>query len=254
MAGAALVTGGARRIGRAIALALAARGMAVAIHHNRSGAEAEATAADARALGVDATVVQADLADADAVRSILPEAARGLGQPIDVLVNNASLFERDSVRDVTVAGFDAHMAINLRAPLLLAQDFAAALPDDRPGNIVNLIDQRVWKPTPGFMSYTLSKSALLTLTQTLAMALAPRIRVNGIGPGPVLPNERQTQAQFDRQWRSTLLQRGAEPEEIADAVLFLLASRSITGQMIALDGGQFLPWPPLSQSVADLDG
>lgn len=251
---AALITGGGVRIGRAIALQLAAQGIDLAIHYRTSADAAEQTAADARAQGVSAVTVAADLGDMDAAAALIPTAAAVLGKPIDLLINNASLFENDSVASLTPESLDAHLSVNLKAPLLLSQAMANALPDSRGGNIINIIDQRVLKPTPWFVSYTLSKAGLLTLTQTLAMALAPRIRVNGIGPGPVLPNERQSAEQFNRQWHSTLLQRGAEPEEIAAAVTFLLNAPSITGQMLALDGGQFMPWPPLMQDVADLDG
>jgi len=251
---AALITGGGVRIGRAIALHLAAQGVDLAIHYRSSADAAEQTAAEARALGVRAITLAADLGDMDAAAGLVGSSHAMLGKPIDLLVNNASLFENDSVTSLTPASLDAHLSVNLKAPLLLSQAMANALPGSLGGNIVNIIDQRVLKPTPWFMSYTLSKAGLLTLTQTLAMALAPRIRVNGIGPGPVLPNERQTAEQFDRQWNSTLLQRGAEPEEIAAAVGFILNAPSITGQMLALDGGQFLPWPPLTQDVTDLDG
>lgn len=253
-ASAALITGGAVRIGRAIALQLAANGTDVAVHYRKSAEEAEQTAAEIRALGVRTATVAADLTDSTATADLLPRAATALGRPIDLLVNNASLFENDSIRSLTADSLDAHLSVNLKAPLLLAQAFARALPEGRGGNIINIIDQRVWKPTPWFTSYTVSKAGLLSLTQTLAMALAPRIRVNGIGPGPVLANERQTAEQFERQWQSTLLQRGAEPDEIAAAITFLLNAPAMTGQMLALDGGQFLPWPPLTGDVADLDG
>ncbi|MDF1736704.1 MAG: SDR family oxidoreductase [Minwuia sp.] len=250
----ALITGGAVRIGRAIALQLAASGTDVAIHYRNSAEKAEQTATEIRAHGVRAVTVDADLSDSAATAGLLPRVTSELGRPVDLLVNNASLFENDSIRTLTPDSLEAHLSVNLKAPLLLARAFADALPESQGGNIINIIDQRVWKPTPWFTSYTVSKAGLLSLTQTLAMALAPRIRVNGIGPGPVLANERQTAEQFRRQWQSTLLQRGAAPEEIAAAVTFLLNAPSMTGQMLALDGGQFLPWPPLSGDVADLDG
>lgn len=251
---AVLITGGAVRIGRAIALALAQDGHPVAIHYNRSRAAADATVANLRNLGVRAVAVQADLSDHDAVLGIVPAAAAALGQPVGVLINNASLFENDRVQTATQQSFDEHVAINLRAPLFLAQQFADALPADQKGSVINLIDMRVWKPLPGFISYTVSKAGLEMLTKTMAMALAPRIRVNAIGPGPVLPNERQSAEQFSKQWQSTLLERGAHPEEIADGVRFLIASPSVTGQMIAMDGGQHLPWPPIDAEAASLDG
>ncbi len=240
--GSALITGAARRIGRAIALDLARAGWPVCVHYNASAAEAEAVVADIRAAGGRAVALAADLADANAVQRLIPAAAAALG-PLACLVNNASLFEIDTVETATVASWDQHLDTNLRAPFLLAQAFARQLPPGIEGNIINLIDMRVWKLTPRFTSYTISKAGLWTLTQTLAMALAPAIRVNGIGPGPSLPSARQTAEQFARQVARTPLQRGAGPAEICAAVRFLLASPSITGQMLALDGGQHLPMP-----------
>jgi len=244
MTQAALVTGGAKRVGRAVALALARAGWDVCVHYDRSRDAAEETAAEARAAGVRAAVAQADLADAAAASALLGRAAEAVG-PLSCLVNNASIFEMDKIETVTVESWDRHLDVNLRAPLLLSQAFARQLPDSAAeGNIVNLLDQRIWRLTPYFLSYTVSKTGLWTLTRTLAMALGPRIRVNGIGPGPTLQSERQTPEQFARQQASTLLGRGAPPEEIADAVLFLLRTPSMTGQMLALDGGQHLAWRP----------
>jgi NAD(P)-dependent dehydrogenase (short-subunit alcohol dehydrogenase family) len=240
---AALVTGAARRIGRAIALALADAGFAVAVHCRASRDAAEATAADVRSRGVRAVVLAADLTDEVAARGLLPAATAALG-PIGVLVNNASVFERDEWDDATRAGWDAHIAPNLRAPFVLMQDFARVLPADAEGAIVNLLDQRVRSLTPHFVSYTLSKAGLWVLTRTMALALAPRIRVNGIGPGPAAASPRQTAAQFARQAGSVPLGHGTDPEEIARAVLALLALPSVTGQMLALDGGQHLQWSP----------
>ena len=251
---AVLITGAAVRIGKAIALALASDGHPIAIHYNSSRAKAEETVDELRALGVAAEAVQADLANHDDVMGLVPAAAAALGQPIGVLINNASLFENDRMKTATQESFDSHVAINLRAPLFLSQQFAAQLPEGAKGSVVNLIDMRVWKPLPGFISYTVSKAGLEMLTKTMAMALSPDIRVNAIGPGPVLPNERQSEEQFWQQWQSTALKRGAHPEEIADGVRFLIASPSVTGQMIAMDGGQHLPWPPISAETADLDG
>lgn len=242
MTGAALVTGAGQRIGRAIALDLARAGYAVALHCHRSRAAADEVAAEILTAGGDAAVIVADLADAAAVQRIVPQAAKAVG-PLDVLVNNAAVFEMDTIETATAKSWDLHLDINLKAPFFLSQAFAAQLPmAAAEGNIVNLIDMRVWRLTPFFASYTVSKAGLWTLTQTLAMALAPRIRVNAIGPGPSMPNARQTAAQFARQVADTPLKRGAAPEEIAAAVRFLLAARSMTGQMLALDGGQHLPW------------
>jgi NAD(P)-dependent dehydrogenase (short-subunit alcohol dehydrogenase family) len=244
---AALVTGGAHRIGRAIALALADAGFSVAVH--RHGSAADETAAEIRARGVAATVLVADLADEAAVERLVPDATAALG-PLGVLVNNASVFNRDSWNDATRANWDVHMETNLRAPFVLMQRFAAALPAAAEGLVVNMLDQRVWSLTPHFVTYTVSKAALWTLTQTMALALAPRIRVNGIGPGPALPSTRQTAEQFARQSASVPLGHGTSPDEVARAVLALLAMPSVTGQMLALDGGQHLQWSPAAGAPA----
>ncbi|HUC61412.1 MAG TPA: SDR family oxidoreductase [Alphaproteobacteria bacterium] len=238
----ALVTGAARRIGRALALELARQGYAVAIHYGAGAEDAAALAAEIERAGGRAALLEADLAREAEVATLVPRAIAALG-PLGVLVNNAARFERDEVADATRASWDLHMEANLRAPFVLAQAFAEALPAGANGVIVNMVDQRVWRLTPHFVSYTVSKAGLWTLTQTLAMALAPRIRVNAIGPGPVLPSPRQSEAQFAAQWASTPLGRGATPEEIAAALAFILASPAMTGQMIALDGGQHLGWP-----------
>ena len=238
---AALVTGGARRIGRALVLALADSGFAVAVHHHRSRAEAEALVDEIAQAGGTAVALAADLADEAAVQSLLPQAAAALG-PIGVLVNNASIFGNDTVSTATRESWDAHLAINLRAPFVLIQEFAARLPPDAGGAIVNLIDERVWNLTPYFVSYTVTKTALWTLTRTMALALAPRIRVNGIGPGPTLPSPRQSPEQFREQCQRLPLRRGTSPAEIAAALRFILAAPAMTGQMIALDGGQHLGW------------
>jgi NAD(P)-dependent dehydrogenase (short-subunit alcohol dehydrogenase family) len=238
---AALVTGGARRIGRALVLALVESGYAVAIHHHRSRAEAEALAALIRGGGGKAIALAADLADEAAVKALLPQATAALG-PIGVLVNNASMFENDTVRTATRESWDAHLSINLRAPFVLIQEFAALLPPDSGGAVVNLLDERVWNLTPFFVSYTLTKDALWTLTRTMALALAPRIRVNGIGPGPTMPSPRQSAEQFLDRCRALPLRRGTSPDEIAAALRFILAAPAMTGQMIALDGGEHLGW------------
>ncbi|MFM2129116.1 MAG: hypothetical protein RL477_662 [Pseudomonadota bacterium] len=240
---AALVTGAARRIGRAIALALAEAGWAVAIHHRESGEEAEALAADIAARGGRAVALEADLSREREIEDLVPRAETALG-PLGVLVNNASVFERDDALGATRASWDLHMEVNLRAPFVLSQVFARRLPEGAGGAIVNILDQRVRNLTPHFTSYTVSKAGLWTLTQTMALALAPRVRVNGVAPGPVLPSIRQTQAQFDAQARATPLGRATAPREIAEAVLFLLEAPSVTGQMLALDGGQHLNWAP----------
>jgi NAD(P)-dependent dehydrogenase (short-subunit alcohol dehydrogenase family) len=238
---AALVTGGARRIGRALVLTLAEAGFAVAIHHHRSGAEARALADEIARTGGKAVAFAADLADEHAVEELLPAAESALG-PIGVLVNNASIFGKDTVSIATRDSWEAHFAVNLRAPFVLIQQFAARLPPEAGGVIVNLLDERVWNLTPYFMSYTLTKSALWTLTRTMALALAPRIRINAIGPGPTLPSPRQSPKQFIDRCRAMPLKRGTGPAEIAAALRFILAAPAMTGQMIALDGGEHLGW------------
>lgn len=238
---AALVTGAAQRLGAAIATGLAKSGFAIALHYRGSRDAAEQTAAAIRDLGRPVVLFQADLAREVEAAALFPAATRALG-PIGVLVNNASTFERDEWDTVTRDSWDAHMEPNLRAAFVLSQAFATALPNDAEGAIVNMLDQRVWSVTPHFISYTASKFALWGLTQALALALAPRIRVNGIGPGPALPNSHQTQEQFARQSASTPLHRGTSPEEVARAAVALLEFPSVTGQMLALDGGQHLQW------------
>lgn len=238
---AALVTGGAKRIGKAIVEDLASHGFAVAIHANRSRDEADALAAGINQSGGRAAVVSADLTDMDAVSDLVGQAQAALG-PISLLVNNASLFVDDSVEDFDWQAWDRHFAIHLKTPALLAQNFARALPDGQEGLIVNIIDQRVWRPTPRYFSYALSKSALWTQTQMLAQALGPRIRVNAIGPGPTLKNVRQDDSDFDAQLAGLILKRGPELPEFGATIRYLWVARSVTGQMIALDGGQHLAW------------
>ena len=240
-AGVALVTGAAKRIGRAIALDLAAAGWAVAVHFNQSRADADDAVAEITGTGGRAVALRADLSREDEARELVPAARAALG-PITCLVNNASRFDMDKIESVTRDSWDRHLETNLRAPVVLSQNFAAQLPDDSRGNIINMLDERVWKPTPYFLSYTVSKMGLWTLTQTLALALAPRIRVNGIGPGPTLPSARQTPEQFAAQCRALPLGRGTSPREICAAVRFILSAPAMTGQMIALDGGQHLAW------------
>lgn len=235
----ALITGGAKRIGKAIALELAQQGWQVAIHYGHSAQAADELVATLNAQNAKAVALQADLADAQQVETLLPRANEMLGR-VELLVNNASVFERDTATDFTTDTWDTHLNVNLRAPALLMRDFAG---QTSAGNIINIIDQRVWRLTPDFSSYTVSKTGLWSLTQTFAQALAEQnIRVNGIGPGPTLPNPRQDQAEFDKQTRLVPLGHGASPEEVADAVMYILSANSMTGQMIALDGGQHLAW------------
>jgi NAD(P)-dependent dehydrogenase (short-subunit alcohol dehydrogenase family) len=239
--GTALVTGAAHRIGRAIALALGRDGWAVAVHYNDSLGPAAALVREIEAAGGRAAPLRGDLADETETATLVDRAADALG-PVRLLVNNAAVFDRDEVQTASRESWDRHMETNLRAPFVLMQRFAALLPAQGTGNIVNLIDQRVWNLTPHFVSYTVSKAGLWTLTRTMALALAPRIRVNAIGPGPALPSQRQTEDQFSRQKAATPLRRGTTPDEIAAALRFILAAPALTGQMIALDGGQHLGW------------
>ncbi|KQZ96491.1 short-chain dehydrogenase [Mesorhizobium sp. Root157] len=241
VAGTALITGGARRIGRAIVEDLAAHGFAVAIHSNSSADDASALADSIRKAGGQAAVIAADLTDMTAVSNIIASAEQALG-PISLLVNNASLFEDDSVLDFDWPEWDRHFGIHLKAPVLLAQKFAQALPEAVDGLIVNVIDQRVWRLSPRYFSYTLSKSALWTATQTMAQALAPRVRVNAIGPGPTLRNTRQDESDFRQQVDALLLKQSPDLSEFGATIRYLWQARSVTGQMIALDGGQHLAW------------
>lgn len=251
MAGAALVTGGAKRIGRAIVEALAARGTAVAIHYAGSADAAEAVAGEIRAKGGQAVALQADLVNDAAAMNLVPRAAEALGQPLTILVNNASIFEHDTIETATLASWERHMNSNLKAPMFLTQAFAAQCPkgarDDAgepiaSGVVINMIDQRVRKLTPEFMTYTLAKAGLWTFTQTAAQGLAPDIRVNGIGPGPTLIGGRQSPEHFADQRAATVLERGSNPADIVAALAFFLDSPAVTGQLICTDGGQHLGW------------
>jgi NAD(P)-dependent dehydrogenase (short-subunit alcohol dehydrogenase family) len=237
----ALVTGGARRIGAAIVRDLASHGFAVAIHCGQSLAEANALADELRAGGSRASVVQADLADAAAVARIVPEAAAALG-PVTLLVNNASVFLKDRFGALNSTLWQRQFDINLRAPVFLAEAFAAQLPENAEGNIVNLIDQRVLKLTPQMPSYTLTKAALWAATQTLAQQLAPRIRVNGIGPGPTFPNAYAKDPSMAKEVAGTPLRRPVDPADIGRAVRFIVDTPSMTGQLLLLDSGQHITW------------
>jgi NAD(P)-dependent dehydrogenase (short-subunit alcohol dehydrogenase family) len=244
----ALITGAAKRVGRAIALELAQEGYDIAIHFRESGGDAAALAREIEGLGRRTALVQADLEDEAAVEAMLPDAVAQLG-PVTALVNNASLFVRDEALNVTREGWDRQLAVNLRAPFVLIQQFARALPQEASGAVVNMLDQRVWNFTPHFVSYTVSKAGLWTLTQTMALALAPRIRVNGVGPGPILPNDNQSAEQFHTHWSSLPLQRKIDPVEVARTVRFLIESPALTGQMIAVDGGEHLAWAQPKRGV-----
>ncbi len=244
---AALITGGARRIGATIARALAREGYALVLHANRSRAEAEKLAAEIEAGGGRARVVLADLAEPAAVDGLI--AAAAAFAPLTLLVNSAAEFEFDDIATLERAGFERAMAVNLAAPLFLAKGFAAQAPAG--AGIVNVLDQRVLKPTPLFFSYSLAKSALHTATTTLAQALAPRVRVNAVAPGPTLPSPRQSEAEFARQAAVLPLGRGPAPDDIAAAVVYLAKAEAVTGVTIAVDGGQHLAWRTADSDVAE---
>ena len=255
---AALVTGGARRLGRAMVLALARAGRDVAIHYNGSRAEAEQTATEARAFGVRAQVFAADLLDLDTAEALVPAVTARMGA-LSVLVNNASIFEHDTIATATRDSWDRHLGSNLRAPFILSQAFAAqAAPADLSGGeavatglIVNMVDQRVLKPTPEFITYSIAKAGLWEMTRMLAQALAPAIRVNAIGPGPTLQGARQSEADFARQRRATILERGADADDVVQALRYFLGARAVTGQLICVDGGQHLAWRTPDRQVGE---
>jgi len=237
----ALVTGAAKRLGRAIVLDLARHGWNVAIHYSSSEREARVTCEDAQAAGAKAVLVKADLAREEESATVVERATQQLG-PLCALINSASTFENDQWYSADRASWDRHMEVNLRSPLLLGQHFAKQLPRGAHGSIVNLLDQRLFRPAPDFLSYGVSRAGLHWLTITLAQALAPRIRVNAVAPGPTLKAARQSTAHFERERSSTILGRGPEPQDICDSVRYLLEARAVTGQTIAVDGGQHLIW------------
>ena len=242
--GGALVTGAGKRIGLAIAKRLAANGWAVALHYSTSAHDADATAASIVEGGGKAVSLGADFTDPKAVDNLVPRANEAIG-PLTLLVNSAAIFDRDEIGSVTAESWQRNIDINLRAPVFLAQAFAAQRPADTHGNIVNILDQRVLSPTPFFLSYTASKVGLYGLTKSLALSLAPGIRVNAIGPGFTLPSPNQTDEQFAASMRVQPLKRGTTPEEICDAVEFIVSAPALTGQILALDGGQHLAWAHL---------
>ncbi|MCP5074501.1 MAG: SDR family oxidoreductase [Rhodobacteraceae bacterium] len=248
---AALVTGGARRLGKAMALSLAKRGLDVAVHYVGHSDEADETVAEIQAMGRNAVALHADLLNEAEMEELLPAAADALGKPLDVLINNASIFEYDTLHSATRESWDRHMGSNLRAPFVLSQKFAAQVPDtgtDSAGEpiatsaIINMVDQRVRKLTPEFMTYTLAKMGLWAFTQTAARALAPKTRVNAIGPGPTLQGARQSRKHFADQRAATILERGSNPADIVAAMNYLLDSPAVTGQLLCVDAGQHMAW------------
>ncbi|TQV83572.1 SDR family oxidoreductase [Denitrobaculum tricleocarpae] len=258
-----LITGAAKRIGRALALDFAAQGWTVAAHYRSSSAEADSLIAEIAATGGKAHAFQADLTQEADVQALVPSVVEAVG-PLGCLINNASTFERDSIETASRESWDQHIEPNLRAPLVLTQSFAKALKDavepardgapaPLNGVVINMIDQRVWNPTPQYLSYALSKAGLWAMTKSLALELAPRIRVNGIGPGPALANARQSKEDFDAQCAAMPLGIGTSPEEICAAARFIISALSMTGQMIALDGGEHLGWAQAPQDHQFLD-
>ncbi|MBU1173901.1 MAG: SDR family oxidoreductase [Alphaproteobacteria bacterium] len=240
--GAALVTGAAHRVGAVLARRLAKAGYAVVIHHHRSAKSAEALVAEIESAGGRAATLHADLTDRSQRARLIARAAEPFG-PLTVLINNASVYEPDSAGTLDEALWDDHFALHLEAPVFLARDFAAQLPEGVEGNVINMIDARVLQPVPAYFSYALSKAALFSATRTLAQSLAPRIRVNAVGPGPTLPERGQSAEAFAARNRQLLLGHGSPPDDIAEAVLYLLSAQSVTGQMLAVDGGIHLEWP-----------
>jgi NAD(P)-dependent dehydrogenase (short-subunit alcohol dehydrogenase family) len=247
----ALVTGAGKRLGRAMALYLADRGFDVGVHYAASKSDAEEVAGLIRAKGRRAVTLQADLLEEAATQRLIPDAMQALGGPVTCLINNASIFEYDSIASATRTSWDRHFESNLRAPFVLTQAMAAAIPEaarDAAGEplaqglVINMIDQRVRKLTPEFMTYTLAKMGLWALTQTSAQALAPRVRVNAIGPGPTLQGARQSDRHFADQRAATVLGRGANPADITAALGYFLDAPAVTGQLICVDGGQHLGW------------
>ena len=247
---AALVTGAARRIGRAIALALAEVGYRIAIHTNHAIAEADTLRDEIVRRGGRAAVVRADLADHAEVTALVPAAVAAVG-PLTLLVNNAAMFEPDEIGRLDRALWDRQFAVDLRAPVFLAEAFAAQVPTNADASLVNVLDQRVLKPTPQFVSYALAKSALHTATRMLAQALAPAVRVNAVAPGPTFASARQQPKDFASQAAALPLGRGPRAEEIAAAVVFLAGARSITGQTLAVDGGQHIAWRTPDAGIAE---
>ena len=235
-----VITGGATRIGAAIAKSLADYETIITIHYNRSKGNALKLKKELEDLGSEVYLLKADLNNLKQTQALLKLAYKKM-KGLNCLINNASLFENDSLYDFTDKSFTKHLNINLKAPAILIQNFKKLLKNSE-GDIINIIDQRVEKLTPYFFSYTLSKSSLVTLTKTAAMKLAPNIRVNGISPGPTLKNSRQSETHFKKQWKSVLLKKKVELKNICEGVKFLIKNDNITGEVINIDSGQRLAW------------
>ena len=239
--GVAIVTGGSKRIGKSIVKKLSFLGWKVIIHYNSNKNDALSLQKEIQKKGGAASIIKANLNSSKATEELISKSEKKFGK-LTLLVNNASIFENDSVHSLTIDTWDIHNNVNTKAPLLLSQSFAKLLPKKEPGVIINIIDQRVFSPRPDFISYSASKNSLFWLTKVLAQALSPKIRVCAIGPGPTLKGARQTDNDFKNQSQSVPLGNGSSPEDISQAIEFILNASSFTGQMITLDGGEHLDW------------
>tara|TARA_X000000368_G_scaffold257221_1_gene203300 strand:+ start:728 stop:1510 length:783 start_codon:yes stop_codon:yes gene_type:complete len=239
--GVAIVTGGSKRIGKSIVKKLSFLGWKVIIHYNSNKNDALSLQKEIQKKGGAASIIKANLNSSKATEELISKSEKKFGK-LTLLVNNASIFENDSVHSLTIDTWDIHNNVNTKAPLLLSQSFAKLLPKKEPGVIINIIDQRVFSPRPDFISYSSSKNSLFWLTKVLAQALSPKIRVCAIGPGPTLKGARQTDNDFKNQSQSVPLGNGSSPEDISQAIEFILNASSFTGQMITLDGGEHLDW------------
>ena len=235
-----LITGSSKRIGRSIALKLAEKGFNIAIHYNKSRKESDSLQKELETYKIKVKTFKLDLQKTNRIKPFFKSIVNYFGE-INVLINNAPTFEFDSIKSSTINSYDKHLDVNLKAPFFLSKYFVEAIAKKK-GNIINILDQRVMNTTPYFTSYTISKSALLTLTRSLALSLAPKIRVNAIAPGPTLKSIRQTKGEFEKQILRTPLKKKVSLEEINNGILFLLKSETITGQTILLDSGQNMGW------------
>ena len=235
-----IITGSATRIGAAIAQSLAGYGKKITLHYNKSEIEVKKLKSKLESIGSDVFLIKADLSKAAQTKKVIPFSYNKM-KGIDCLINNASVFEKDSLSSFNEKSFNAHINVNLKAPAILTQDFKKYLKSKK-GNIINIIDQRIFKLTPFFFSYTLSKTGLQTLTKTSAMSLAPNIRVNGVAPGPTIKNQRQSENHFKKQWKSLILEEKVDPKNICETVKYFINNDNITGQIISVDGGQSLAW------------
>ena len=235
-----IITGGAARIGAAIAKKLSAPGVEIVIHYNKSKAHAEKLKKELAKNSTKVYLVKGNLSKENDLKKIVKFSKNKL-KYFDCLINNASLFESDKLENFNTESWGRHLRTNLRTPALLSKEFAKNI-RGKNNNIINIIDQRVFKLTPFFFSYTISKTGLYTLTKTSAMSLAPKIRVNGIAPGPTLKNKRQSEKHFRKQYLATPLKKQVDVKEICNAVDFFIQNRSITGQVISVDSGQSLSW------------